>query len=373
MSTVHPADADRARPGGALLPGRLRAVAGLRAGRRAQLRARAVPRRSARTRTWWAAGHLPGAGPTGFGFVLAVAFGVVAGSGWSRSLVELVLIRPLYSRTIEQVLVTVGLSLAGVALLQATWGADAAAVPAPGVDPAGDRRSAARNCPTRRCCWCSRRRPVLGAAPGFPPVHPVRPGDPGRGGEPGDGHRARHRRAQGVHAGLRDRRGRRRAGRRARRGLLRLRLARAGRLAADLRVHRGGDRRDGLGGRLRVRGGRGRPGPAVRQLLRHRRARRHLRGRAAGDRAAGPPAGHRRKGGQRHDPGCPGERRGPARGDAARARRTPPRGAGAGWPRSARWSRWSWPASCRTRRSRCPGSSTGRSTRPATCNCSPSA
>ena len=49
---------------------------------------------------------------------------------WSRSLVELVLIRPLYSRTIEQVLVTVGLSLAGVALLQATWGADAAAVPA---------------------------------------------------------------------------------------------------------------------------------------------------------------------------------------------------------------------------------------------------
>ena len=36
-------DADRARPGGAVLPGRVRPVAGLRPGRRAQLRARAVP------------------------------------------------------------------------------------------------------------------------------------------------------------------------------------------------------------------------------------------------------------------------------------------------------------------------------------------
>ena len=72
-------------------------------------------------------------------------------------------------------------------------------------------------------------------------------------GEPGDGHRARHRRAQGVHAGVRDRRRGGRAGRRARRGLLRLGLARPGRLAADLRVHRRGDRRDGLGGRVGVR------------------------------------------------------------------------------------------------------------------------
>ncbi|GIF65702.1 branched-chain amino acid ABC transporter permease [Asanoa ishikariensis] len=80
--------------------------------------------------TWWAAGHLPGAGPTGFGFVLAAAFGVVAGAAVA-ALVELVLIRPLYSRTIEQVLVTVGLSLAGVALLQATWGADPRPFPRP--------------------------------------------------------------------------------------------------------------------------------------------------------------------------------------------------------------------------------------------------
>jgi branched-chain amino acid transport system permease protein len=80
--------------------------------------------------TWWAAGNLPGAGPDGFGFVLAVAFGVFAGAVVG-ALVELVMIRPLYSRTIEQVLVTVGLSLAGVALLQAAWGADPRPFPRP--------------------------------------------------------------------------------------------------------------------------------------------------------------------------------------------------------------------------------------------------
>ena len=80
--------------------------------------------------TWWAAAHLPGAGPHGVGFLLAVAFGVVAGAAVAV-LVELVMIRPLYSRTIEQVLVTVGLSLAGVALLQAIWGADPRSFPRP--------------------------------------------------------------------------------------------------------------------------------------------------------------------------------------------------------------------------------------------------
>ncbi|HEX6969547.1 MAG TPA: branched-chain amino acid ABC transporter permease [Micromonosporaceae bacterium] len=80
--------------------------------------------------TWWAASHLPGAGPDGLGFVIAVAFGVAAGVVVA-TLVELVMIRPLYSRTIEQVLVTVGLSLAGVALLQATWGADPRPFPRP--------------------------------------------------------------------------------------------------------------------------------------------------------------------------------------------------------------------------------------------------
>jgi branched-chain amino acid transport system permease protein len=100
--------------------------------------------------TWWAATSLPGAGSEGPGFVLATAIGVVAGAAVA-SLVELVLIRPLYRRTIEQVLVTVGLSLAGVALLQAIWGADPRPFPRPAwagrVTPSPGRR-----CRTRPCC-----------------------------------------------------------------------------------------------------------------------------------------------------------------------------------------------------------------------------
>jgi branched-chain amino acid transport system permease protein len=80
--------------------------------------------------TWWTATNVPGAGADGLGFVFAAAVGVLAGAAVA-SLVELVLIRPLYSRTIEQVLVTVGLSLAGVAVLQATWGADPRPFPRP--------------------------------------------------------------------------------------------------------------------------------------------------------------------------------------------------------------------------------------------------
>ena len=54
-------------------------------------------------------------------FLLASLLGLLAG-GVLAVLVELVLIRPLYLRHIEQVLVTVGLSLALVALLQGIWG-----------------------------------------------------------------------------------------------------------------------------------------------------------------------------------------------------------------------------------------------------------
>ena len=72
--------------------------------------------------TWWAAPR--------WGFGAAVAFGVVAAAA-TGALVELVLIRPLYRRPTEQVLVTVGLSLAGVALLQAVWGADPRPYPRP--------------------------------------------------------------------------------------------------------------------------------------------------------------------------------------------------------------------------------------------------
>ena len=80
--------------------------------------------------TWWAAGNLPGAGGTGWGFVLAVAFGIAVGT-LVAVLIELALIRPLYERHIEQVLVTVGLSLALVALVRAIWGADPRPFPRP--------------------------------------------------------------------------------------------------------------------------------------------------------------------------------------------------------------------------------------------------
>ncbi|UER54096.1 branched-chain amino acid ABC transporter permease [Kineosporiaceae bacterium SCSIO 59966] len=81
--------------------------------------------------TWWATENLPGAGPDGAGFVVAVAFGVAVGAVLA-ALVELTVIRPLYRRHIEQVLVTVGLSLAAVALLQGIFGADPITYPRPG-------------------------------------------------------------------------------------------------------------------------------------------------------------------------------------------------------------------------------------------------
>jgi branched-chain amino acid transport system permease protein len=73
--------------------------------------------------TWWAAKHAP--------FGVAVAVGVLAGTVLAVA-VELALIRPLYARPIQQVLVTVGLSAAGVALLQAGWGADPLTFTKPG-------------------------------------------------------------------------------------------------------------------------------------------------------------------------------------------------------------------------------------------------
>ncbi|MBG0561138.1 branched-chain amino acid ABC transporter permease [Actinoplanes aureus] len=72
--------------------------------------------------TWWAAPR--------WGWLPALAFGVAVAAA-TGALVELVLIRPLYTRHTEQVLVTVGLSLAGVALLQSVWGADARVFPRP--------------------------------------------------------------------------------------------------------------------------------------------------------------------------------------------------------------------------------------------------
>jgi branched-chain amino acid transport system permease protein len=63
-------------------------------------------------------------------FILSALCGLAAGAIFA-ALVELVLIRPLYLRHIEQVLVTVGLSIAFVALIQGIWGPDVHAYPAP--------------------------------------------------------------------------------------------------------------------------------------------------------------------------------------------------------------------------------------------------
>jgi branched-chain amino acid transport system permease protein len=71
--------------------------------------------------TWWFSDHLGRIDPTVLRFVVSAALGLLAG-GALAALVELVLIRPLYLRHIEQVLVTVGLSLALIALVQGIWG-----------------------------------------------------------------------------------------------------------------------------------------------------------------------------------------------------------------------------------------------------------
>lgn len=70
--------------------------------------------------SWWMSGQLDGL-PTLLRFLLAALFGLVVGAVLAAA-VEFILIRPLYLRHIEQVLVTVGLSLGLIALVQAIWG-----------------------------------------------------------------------------------------------------------------------------------------------------------------------------------------------------------------------------------------------------------
>ena len=73
--------------------------------------------------TWWISGRLDGIHSVGLRFVVSALCGIAVGA-IVAALVELVLIRPLYRRHIEQVLVTVGLGLAVVALIQGIWGPD---------------------------------------------------------------------------------------------------------------------------------------------------------------------------------------------------------------------------------------------------------
>lgn len=74
---------------------------------------------------WWTEAHLfSGVHSDVLRFLLAAFMGLVIG-GVFAAIVELVLIRPLYNRHIEQLLVTVGLQLAFVSLLVGIWGPDA--------------------------------------------------------------------------------------------------------------------------------------------------------------------------------------------------------------------------------------------------------
>src|SRR3954452_12912451 len=81
--------------------------------------------------TWWMSENVfDGVGSSWLRFLVSALCGLVAGAVFA-ALVELVLIRPLYLRHIEQVLVTVGLALCVAALTTAIWGNDAKFVALP--------------------------------------------------------------------------------------------------------------------------------------------------------------------------------------------------------------------------------------------------
>jgi branched-chain amino acid transport system permease protein len=71
---------------------------------------------------WWASGLASGA-PPGVQWILAVVVAIVVG-GVFATLTEVVLVRPLYARHVGQVLVTVGLALATISLVQGGFGSD---------------------------------------------------------------------------------------------------------------------------------------------------------------------------------------------------------------------------------------------------------
>ena len=73
--------------------------------------------------TWWMEQQLTGVGNVTVRFLISALFGLVIGGAFAAA-VEFVLIRPLYQRHIEQVLVTVGLSLAATALVASVWATD---------------------------------------------------------------------------------------------------------------------------------------------------------------------------------------------------------------------------------------------------------
>ena len=145
------------------------------------------------------------------------ALGGLAVGAIAAALVERVLIRPLYRRPVEQVLVTVGLAL-GSPRSQAAWGSDARVLAG---HPCASGTTSTHAADTEQPG--SRSAPPSSYSPGCRRscAYAVRPGHPGRRRGPGDGDRARDRRPHRVHTRVRPRRRRRGAGRRARRHLLR--------------------------------------------------------------------------------------------------------------------------------------------------------
>ena len=80
--------------------------------------------------TWWSESKLDAIGSSPLRFLVAAAIGLLCGAVLG-ALVEVILIRPLYQRHIEQALVTVGLSLALIALVQGIWGPTERIYPTP--------------------------------------------------------------------------------------------------------------------------------------------------------------------------------------------------------------------------------------------------
>jgi branched-chain amino acid transport system permease protein len=72
----------------------------------------------------WTVSQSLASAPIGLRWIAAVVVAILAGAIFA-TLTEVVLIRPLYARHIGQVLVTVGLALATIALIEGGYGADA--------------------------------------------------------------------------------------------------------------------------------------------------------------------------------------------------------------------------------------------------------
>ena len=79
--------------------------------------------------TWWTSTKVDGS--VGAKLLVGAVAGLAVGAVLA-ALIELVLIRPLYRRPVEQVLVTVGLAFVLNALVEAIWGFDARPFPVPG-------------------------------------------------------------------------------------------------------------------------------------------------------------------------------------------------------------------------------------------------